>query len=131
MLHFGYICRATCELFLFARLSTKNYLFLGAGEWWEWGRERKTVKKKKNSLRELKFLQWAKSVPPLVSAFLLSLPAPHLRLLWGLEGGIFSPASECLHMFFSMLVKFFYNFNPTFFTSDPFNLLKSYPFCRS
>ena len=28
MLHFGYICRATCELFLFARLSresTKNY----------------------------------------------------------------------------------------------------------
>lgn len=82
MLHFGYICRATCELFLFARLSrenTKNYLFLyllhGRGEWWEWGIERKTVKKK-NSLRELKFVQWAKSVPPLVSAFLLSLPAP-------------------------------------------------------
>lgn len=83
MLHFGYICRATCELFLFARLSresTKNYLFLylllGGGEWWEWGRESKTVKKKKNSLRKLKFLQWAKSVPPLVSAFLLSLLAP-------------------------------------------------------
>ena len=56
MLHFGYICIATCELFLFARLSresTKNYLFfyllLGGGEWWEWGRESKTLKKKKKS----------------------------------------------------------------------------------
>lgn len=53
MLHFGYICRATCELFLFARLSREGtedysfpYLLLGGGEGCGWGRESKTIKKK-------------------------------------------------------------------------------------
>lgn len=132
MLHFGYICRATCELFLFARLSREGtedysfpYLLLGGGEGCGWGRESKTIKKK--SLRKLKFLQWAKSVPPLLSSFLFTL-----GYSGDLECGTFPPASGCLHVFFPLPGKFFYNFNPTLSsTSNPFNLLMSHSFCRS
>ena len=116
MLHFGYICRATCELFLFARLSregTEDYLFpyllLGGGEGWGWGRESKTIKKKK-SLRKLKFLQWAKSVPPPLSSFLFSLPG--LQPPWATLGtlnvahsllpqGVCTCSSHCLESSFT------------------------------
>lgn len=118
MLHFGYMCRVMCELFLFARLSregTENYssrhLLLGEG--WGWARESKTIKKKKKP----KQIQVpAMSKVSTTSSLVIPLPCvPDTPgYVWGLKSCTFPPALVFAHVLSTAW--------EVFFTSTPLHL---------